>query len=308
VSFGSPDEAVTVAIAAWDNKGGTVNSLAAAQEAGDPWGVSIAANATMSFESANLPDAIESFSLTIGGPNPPSIIAQPQSLLVNAYDTAAFTVTAFCAASYQWSLNGSNILGGTQSTLTISNVTQANLGTYSVFVTNAYGSTNSSNATLSMYPFIATPFTGAVAYWDKDVTLSVEAWGTGPLSYQWFDNGQAIDGATNKILPLPGIQAANAGLYSLVVSNVFGSATNPPAQVVVEPSGVSLRLYPGVTINGVAGYNYIIQSTADLSNTNSWITMTNLTLTEPIQLWVDTNTDASQPGNPVRFYQVLPGQ
>ena len=32
--------AATVAIAAWDNEGGNVNSLAAAQAAGDPWGIS----------------------------------------------------------------------------------------------------------------------------------------------------------------------------------------------------------------------------------------------------------------------------
>jgi len=58
----------TVAIAAWNNEGGTVNTLAAAQAAGDPWGVSSAAN-TSSLGGAgggfppNLPTSILSFSL-----------------------------------------------------------------------------------------------------------------------------------------------------------------------------------------------------------------------------------------------------
>ena len=130
----------------------------------------------------------------------------------------------------------------------------------------------------------------------------------GILSYQWFDNGVAVVNATNPILDLTDIQFTNAGLYSVVVSSPFGSVTNTPEQVVVNPAGVSLGLYPGVTINGVAGYSYIIQRTANLSNTNLWVTVDNLTLTQPVQLWVDTNVNASLPENPQEFYRVLPGQ
>lgn len=78
--------------------------------------------------------------------------------------------------------------------------------------------------------------------------------------------------------------------------------------MVVEPAGVALGCSPTLTISGVHGYNYVIQSTTNLANTNSWTTVTNLTLTQPVQLWADTNVDASSPFNPTRFYQVLPGQ
>ena len=61
--------------------------------------------------------------------------------------------------------------------------------------------------------------------------------------------------------------------------------------LIVNPAGVSVGLYPGVTISGVVGYNYIIQETTDLSNPNSWVTLTNLTLQQPVQLWVDTNVE-----------------
>jgi len=239
-----------------------------------------------------------------------SITAQPQSLAVNAYDIASFSVTATGTPplTYQWSFDGTNIPGATSSILTISNVVQTNVGSYAVVVTNVFGSTNSSPATLSMYPFLAAPFGGLDTYWGYTNMLSVVAWGTGPLSYQWFDDGIAIDNATNQTLSFTAIQLTNAGLYSVVVSSALGSVTNTPEQVVVNPAGVSFGgLYPSVIIQGVVGYNYIIQSTANLSDTNSWVTVTNVTLTQPIQLWIDSNTDASLPANPNRFYKVLPG-
>ena len=241
---------------------------------------------------------------------PFAITAQPQSVITNAHSSASFNVTATGTEplNYQWSLNNTNILGATNSTLTISNLVQTNLGTYAVVVTNVFGSLTSSNAVLSMYPILVIPFGGLDTDWGYTNILSVAAWGSGPLSYQWYQNGNVIDGATNQTLDFTGIQFSNAGLYSVVVSNPFGSATNTPEQVVVNPSGISLGLCPAVTITGVVGYTYAIQSTTNLSNTNSWVTLTNLTLTQPVQLWVDTNTDASLPANPLRFYQVLPGQ
>lgn len=242
---------------------------------------------------------------------PMSVSTQPQSLVVNAHSTASFSVVVSGTApfSYQWSFDGTNIPGATASSLTISNVVQTNLGTYSVVVTNALDAVTSSNAVLSMYPYLAAPFGGLDTYWGYTNTLSVGAWGTGPLDYQWFDDGNAIDGATNQTLTLTGVQFTNAGLYTVVVTSPLGSVTNTPEQVVVNPAGVSFGgLYPSVIIQGVVGYNYVIQSTANLSDTNSWVTVTNLTLTQPIQLWIDSNTDASLPANPNRFYQVLPGQ
>jgi hypothetical protein len=178
-----------------------------------------------------------------------------------------------------------------------------------VLVTNVFGSLASSNVTLSMNPFLATPFGGLDTDWGYTNTLSVTAWGTGPLSYQWFDNGSAIANATNSTLSFIGIQLTNAGLYTVVVTSPLGSVTNTPEQVVVNPAGFTFGgIYPSVIIQGVVGYNYLIQDNTNLANTNSWVTLTNLTLTQPIQLWVDTNTDASLPANPLRFYRVLPGQ
>ena len=245
----------------------------------------------------------------IGGP--PVIVTEPQPETVYAHGSATFSVAAGGTTflNYQWSFNGTNIPGATASFLTITNIAQTNLGTYDVAISNVFGATNSSDTILSMYPYLVTPFAGLDTYWGYTNTLSVTTWGSGPLSYQWFNNGAAITNATNSTLTFTGIQPANAGLYTVVVTDPYGSVTNTPEQVVVAPAGVAFGgLYPSVLINGVAGYTYTIQSTTNLANTNAWVTVTNLTLTEPIQLFVDTNIDASLPQNPHRFYQVLPGR
>ncbi len=115
----------------------------------------------------------------------------------------------------------------------------------------------------------------------------------------------ALANATNDTLTFSDIQFTNAGLYSVVVTSALGSAASTPEQVVVNPAGVSLALYPGVTVTGVAGNTYKIQSTTNLSNTNDWVTVQILTLTQPVQIWTDTQ-DPVLPGTPERFYRVLP--
>ncbi|MEO6035610.1 MAG: FG-GAP-like repeat-containing protein [Verrucomicrobiota bacterium] len=58
---------------------------------------------------------------------------------------------------YQWQVNGTNIVGATNSSLTLSNVQPANAGSYSVTVTNLAGSVTSSNAVLTVITPIPVP-------------------------------------------------------------------------------------------------------------------------------------------------------
>ena len=90
----------------------------------------------------------------------------------------------------------------------------------------------------------------------------------------------------------------------MVVSSDLGSVTNS-APLVVNPAGTVMGKCASITITGVPGYTYVIQYTTGLTVTNSWITLTNLTLQQPVELWVDTSTNAEVV--PQRFYRVLPG-
>jgi len=239
---------------------------------------------------------------------PPAITNEPLDEFVNAYGNAFFSVTATGTSplSYQWLFNSTKLPGATSSALLITNVTPPNLGTYAVVITNYYGSVTSSVANLYLYPYLEMPFSGAVTYWGQTNTLSVGAWGSGVLSYQWYFNGAAIPSATSSNLVLSGIQFTNAGLYSVVVSSPYGSVTNTPEQVVVNPASIALKLFANVMLTGTVGYTYTIQSSTNLSNPNAWITETNLTLTQPIEYWDDTSVDVHT--SPQKFYQVLPMQ
>jgi hypothetical protein len=242
---------------------------------------------------------------------PVSILAQPNSLVGPASASASFSVVASgfpAPTSYQWTFNGTNLPGATSSLLNINRINLSTIGNYQVLVGNGYSFTNSTIATLNMSPSITSPFNGATTIWGQSAALSVGAIGSGGLNYQWYVNGVAIDGATSATLNFTSIQFTNGGLYSVVVSSPFGSVTNVAAQVIVNPAEVALGFYPGLTINGVVGYSYIIQSSTNLADVNAWITLTNLTLTQPVQLWLDTSVDASSPFNPLQFYRVLPGQ
>jgi hypothetical protein len=152
-------------------------------------------------------------------------------------------------------------------------------------------------------PFITSQPRGQVSYWGKSGTFSVTAVTNTPLSYQWQKDTVPIAGATGSSLILTNLQATNAGNYSVVVSNDCGSTTSSNAYLMVNPAGVSLALYSGITIDGVVGLTYGIQYSADLSNTNGWQGMANVTLSVPTELWFDV-----QPANqPQRYYRVMPG-
>src|SRR5262249_34233501 len=94
----------------------------------------------------------------------PAILSQPANLALLEGMSASFAVHVATngGLSYQWRFdNGidvtnltdnANILGSTTTTLTIANVSPANVGAYSLLVSNAVGTTFSSNAFLSLVP------------------------------------------------------------------------------------------------------------------------------------------------------------
>jgi hypothetical protein len=74
----------------------------------------------------------------------------------------------------------------------------------------------------------------------NDVTFQVGAGGTQPLGFQWLFNGANIAGGTNSWLTLTNIQFAQAGAYSVQITNILGT---------VMSSNATLRVdYPPATV------------------------------------------------------------
>ena len=157
---------------------------------------------------------------------------------------------------------------------------------------------------LSTSPIITKQPQSQLGYWGKSASFSVIATnGVPPYGYQWMKDGLAISSGTNSVLVLTNLQTSDVGTYTVLVSDTVTNLLSQPATLTVNPAGVAIALYAGVTIDGVAGQTYGIQSTMDLSNTNSWAGRANVTLTNATQLWYDSRP-ATQPQT---YYHVLPG-
>ncbi|MFL5731523.1 MAG: PQQ-dependent sugar dehydrogenase [Cytophagaceae bacterium] len=91
--------------------------------------------------------------------NAPAITNQPANASVPQGQPASFTVSASGATplSYQWKKNGVNITGATAQTYTVASAQPADAGSYSVSVSNAFGSVLSNNASLTVTAFNAAP-------------------------------------------------------------------------------------------------------------------------------------------------------
>ncbi len=171
----------------------------------------------------------------------PSIVQQPTNTTVTVNNTAVFNVTATGTQPlfYQWSFNGTNLAGATNTTLTLNNVSPAQGGNYSVLVTNLAGSVVSSNAVLTVFipptpPSIISQTPSQVVLLGNSATFIVNAGGSTPLSYFWFKNNVLIPGATNFFYTIPSAQFADSGKkFSCLVSNAYGTASSTNASLKV---------------------------------------------------------------------------
>ena len=85
-------------------------------------------------------------------------------------------------------------------------------------------------------PFLGMRPSSRVSYSGQPFVLHASATGAWPMQYQWQRNGTDLADATNSSLILPNLLPTDAGLYSVVVRNTFGSVTNPYVQLTVVDS------------------------------------------------------------------------
>jgi endonuclease/exonuclease/phosphatase family metal-dependent hydrolase len=172
------------------------------------------------------------------GTNPPVIVTQPQSQTnaVGAPITFSVGVSGSGTLACQWQFNGTNIAGATTNPFVLVNAQLTNNGNYSVVITNLFGSVTSSNAVLLLTnapPAITTQPQNQSIIAGQTATFSVAATGTPPLNYQWFFSGINIAGAITNPFTLANVQLANAGNYSVVITNIAGSVTSSAAPLTV---------------------------------------------------------------------------
>ena len=92
--------------------------------------------------------------------------------------------------------------------------------------------------------------------------------------------------------------SASAGNYTVRVSNAAGNVTS----VAVPISTADIAFFGGISLDGPAGAKYRFEYLADISNTNSWTTLTNIVHSGGRQFYIDTTSSGTQR----RFFRAVP--
>ena len=236
-----------------------------------------------------------SFSIQTGTALPlPSILEQPQNQTVIVSNDVTFSVTAEGSdLSYQWRFNDVAINGATDDSLTLTNIQSTDTGDYNVLVSNSAGSVISSNATLAVLvpPAIIKQPQSQSSLANKNVSLSVTATGTAPLSYFWFlAPTTTLPSATNAVLTLTNAQPENSGDYFVVVSNAAGVVISTqasvsiklPVSITTQPQGqtamVDSQVFLDVEATGTGPlfYQWRLNNVNISGATNSFLSLDNV--------------------------------
>lgn len=157
---------------------------------------------------------------------------------------------------YQWRFNGEDIEDATNAALLVNAVQFTNAGNYSVAVLGPNSFTLSTNAALIVNgpPQITAQPQGGTLPAGTNFSFTVAAIGPTPFSYRWRLFSTNLSSPNASTLSLTNLQAANAGDYTVVVSNAYGFATSQVAVLDVTPVAPLITLQPQ-NITAPAGTN-----------------------------------------------------
>jgi hypothetical protein len=171
----------------------------------------------------------------------PMIVKSPVAQAVALGETVSLYAEAlgWPPPIYQWRLNGSDIVGATNSSLILSNCNSTHTGAYSVVAINAAGVATSSAAQVEGY-WSATPRvirhpTSLIRPEGGRAVFPITAVSKTPISYLWLHNGRPITStfSSRPTLLLTNLSTTHSGDYSVIVSNVVGVVTSRVARLIV---------------------------------------------------------------------------
>lgn len=192
---------------------------------------------------------------------PPVIVAQPANQVGVLGGSVNFNLGVTVGGSTQlnnlasrWLFNGQEIFldGGKYRFspngfgLTVTNVTAADVGTYSVTLINAGGIVTSANATLTLGTATGPSFTrqpvSQTVTPGSSVVFSVAAPAVPAPTFQWRLNGADLPNQTGPNLLLVNVGSANAGTYTVVATNSAGTSTSAAATLTLTATNDPGRL------------------------------------------------------------------
>ncbi len=227
--------------------------------------------------SAN-PVTLEIVSVTGLTPiNPPAIATQPASLILNPGQAGSLSVAATGTAplAYQWKKDGADVTGATSATFALASAATTDAGSYTVTITNAYGTVTSAAATITVTTStvpatITAQPTDVTVNAGQSATLTVAAYGSAPLAYQWQKNATAISGATASTLSLSNVTASDGGSYTVVVSNPAAAVTSTAATLAVLTTPVITTQPVSATVAAGQSVTFTVAATGNPTPAYQW--------------------------------------
>ena len=195
---------------------------------------------------------------------------QPADRSVVAGQSTTFTaeVLGTGPVTYEWLKGGEPIIDATNVTYTISTALSEDAGAYSVRVTNPGGTVTSRAAQLTV---TGTPVVITDPALPADVTtteglpvsFAVQATGSAPVSYQWFKGSDPINGATSNTYSNANVALADAGDYSVRITNPVNTVTSRTAKLVVnrDLTGPGVAAVTGAPNKVIVQFNEPVDAT-----------------------------------------------
>jgi len=225
----------------------------------------------------------------------PSMLRPPQTQTAEAGTTVQLTVdaTGEPPPTYQWYLNGTNLLSCAYPDLVMTNLLFSESGTYAVVVTNLFGAVTSAPVVLNVIPVVERrPAVGVQLMGDAGSLLNVD-----------YANSLS---ATPNWLPLDTMTLASTSQYYFDLSEPLPPQrfyrawqTGTPG---VLPSLSLFGIVPAITLTGNIGGSVRVDYINQFGPIDPWVTLDTVTLTNTSQLYFDV----SAPGQPQRLYRLVP--
>jgi hypothetical protein len=172
------------------------------------------------------------------------IASQPLSQVVCTGDVVTLSVTASATVplTYQWRMNGIDILGATAATLTIAPFSVNDEGIYDVVVIGECSSLDSNLALLQINDcicesilIVGQPASQIICEGDGVIFTSTVNTNV-PVTYQWRKNNVNIPGATGGVYSIAAVDQTDAGSYDFIVTGPCTTAQSNLAQLTIDTS------------------------------------------------------------------------